>query len=160
GLGAFVLTGEATGAAIGATLSRGIRFGPLRPIDALGGAVVGVAHVVVLVWLLGGMLAMGMAPSIGPTARDSIAIRLATDRLPAPSTVAGRLLALLDTTDLPPLFAGLEPPPAAPVDLPPDAETQALAETARASTTRVTSSGCGATISVGSGFFVSPDHAV
>src|SRR5690606_38287356 len=53
-----------------------------------------------------------------------------------------------------------EPPPAAPVDLPPDAETQALAETARASTTRVTSSGCGATISVGSGFFVSPDHAV
>ena len=51
----------------------------------------------------------------------------------------GRLLALLDTTDLPPLFAGLEPAPAPPVDLPADAEARALAQSALASTALITS---------------------
>jgi S1-C subfamily serine protease/uncharacterized membrane protein required for colicin V production len=160
GLGAFVLTGEALGAAIGTQMSAGLRASLLRPIDMLGGAVVGAAHILLLVWLLGGMLAMGMAPTLGLLARDSVAVRIATERLPAPMSVAGRLLALIDTTDLPPLFGGLEPPPAAPVDLPPDAEAQALARSALASTARIASSGCGAGLAVGSGFFVSATHAV
>jgi S1-C subfamily serine protease len=160
GLGAFVLTGEALGAAIGTQMSQGLRRSVLQPIDALGGAVVGAAHIVLLVWLVGGMLAMGMAPSLGMLARDSVAVQIATERLPAPMSVAGRLLALIDTTDLPPLFGGLEPPPAAPVDLPPDAEAQALARSALSSTARITSSGCGAGLAVGSGFFVSASHAI
>ena len=160
GLGAFVVIGEASGAAIGTQMSRGLRGSPLRPIDAMGGALVGVAHVVLLVWLLGGMLAMGMAPSLGQLAHDSVAVRIASERLPPPMTVAGRLLALLDTTDLPPLFGGLEPLPAQPVDLPPGAEARALAESALASTARIAATGCGAGLSVGSGFFVSPTHAV
>ena len=160
GIGAFVLTGEALGAAIGTQMSQGLQRSPLRPIDMLGGAAVGVAHVVLLVWLVGGMLAMGMAPSLGEAARESVAIRLATERLPPPMTVAGRLLALLDTTDLPPLYGGIEPLPAEPVDMPADAEARALAESALASTARVTSSGCGAGLSVGSSFFVSATHAV
>ena len=160
GLGAFVVTGEATGAAIGAQMSHGLRRSAFQPIDAMGGALVGAAHVVLLVWLLGGMLATGMAPTLGALAHDSVAIRIATERLPPPMAVAGRLLALLDTTDLPPLFSGLEPLPAEPVDLPADAEARALAESAVASTVRVTSSGCGNALSVGSGFFVSPTHAV
>ena len=160
GLGAFVVTGEATGAAIGSQMSHGLRGSPFRPIDAMGGALVGAAHVVLLVWLLGGMLAMGMAPTLAALAHDSVAVRIATERLPPPMTVAGRLLALLDTTDLPPLFGGLEPLPAEPVELPADAEARALAESALASTARITSSGCGAGRSVGSGFFVSATHAV
>ncbi|HET9416807.1 MAG TPA: MarP family serine protease [Candidatus Limnocylindria bacterium] len=160
GLGALVVTGEATGAAIGAQMSHGLRRSAFRPIDALGGAMVGAAHVVLLIWLLGGMLAMGMAPTFGALAHDSVAVRIATERLPPPMTVAGRLLALLDTTDLPPLFGGLEPLPAEPVELPADAETRELAESALASTARITSSGCGAGLSVGSGFFVSPTQAI
>ena len=160
GLGALVVVGEATGAAIGARLSLGLRGSPLRPIDAIGGAVVGAAHVVLLVWLVGGMLAAGMAPSLAAAARDSAAIRIVGERLPAPMTVAGQLGALLDTTGLPPLFGGLEPPAAAPVDLPADAEARALAQSALASTTRITASGCGSTLSVGSGFFIGPEHAV
>jgi S1-C subfamily serine protease len=150
GLGALVVTGEAIGAAGGTILSRGIRTSPLRPLDALGGAVVGVAHIVLLVWLIGGMLAMGFAPTVGQVARDSLAVQIAADRLPSPTAVAGRLLALLDTTDLPPLFAGLEPTPAPPVDLPPDATTSQLARSALGSTARA----------VGSSFFVSRTHAV
>ncbi len=160
GLGAVVVLGEATGAAVGTRLSRGLRASPLRPLEAAGGAVVGAAHVVLLVWLVGGMLAAGMTPGLASAARDSSALRIVGERLPAPLTVAGQLGALLDTTDLPPLFGGLEPPIAAPVDLPADAEARALADSALASTTRITSSGCGSTLSVGSGFFIGPEHAV
>jgi S1-C subfamily serine protease len=160
GLVAFVLVGEAIGAAAGATLSRRVRHGVLGPVEALGGAAVGVAHVVFGVWILGGLIFAGAVPSLGPTARTSAAVQIVGERLPSPTTVAGRLLALLDTTDLPPLFAGLEPPPAPPVELPPDAEAQALASSAIGSTTRVSSMGCGPGMSVGSGFFIGPQHAL
>lgn len=160
GLGALVLTGEAVGAAVGATVSRGLRATWFRPFDAVGGAVVGMAHVALLVWLLGGLVAAGMSPALAPIARGSVALDVVYERLPAPATVAGRMLALLSATDLPLLFAGLEPPPAAPVDLPGDAEARDLARSAIDSTARVTGSGCGAWQQVGSGFFISPTHLV
>ena len=161
GLSAFLLIGEAIGGAVGATMSLGLRRSGLRPLDALGGAAVGVAHVVLLVWLVAGMIAAGMAPALVAAARDSVTLRLVGERLPPPATVAGRLLTLLDTTDLPPLFAGIEPQPASPAALPADAEARALAESALASTARISSTGCNTgSASVGSGFFVSPTHAV
>ena len=156
----LVLAGEAIGTTVGAQLSRGLRTSPLRPLDALGGALVGMAHVVFLVWIVGGLLTMGLAPSIAGLARDSVAIRLTEERLPAPITVAGRILTLLDTTDLPPLFGGLEGIPSAPVDLPDDATAGALAQSAIDSTAQVTAGGCGFGLSVGSGFFIAPTYAV
>ena len=159
-LAAFVVIGEGIGSALGAALGRGVRRAGLRPFDAAGGAIVGAAHVVLVVWLLGGMVAAGLAPPVGAATRDSVALRLVEERLPPPSVVAGQLLALLDTTGLPPLFAGLEPVPAARIDLPADAEVRELAESAIASTARVSSAGCGAGVSVGSGFFVAPSHVV
>lgn len=160
GLGVLVLGGEATGAAIGATTSRGLRLTWFRPLDAVGGALVGMAHVVLLVWILGGLLAAGMSPGLAPMARESAVLGVVYQRLPPPATVAGRMLALLSGTDLPLLFAGLEPPPAAPVALPADAEARALAESAAASTGRVAGTGCGAWQQVGSGFFISTSHVV
>lgn len=160
GLGAFVLMGEAIGTAIGATISRGLHGSPFRSVDALGGAVVGVGHVVFLVWIVGGLLAMGVAPAFSAVARDSVAVQVVTDRLPAPMTVAGRLLVLLDTTELPPLLGGLEPIPGAPVELPDDATQRALAQSAVDSTALVTSGGCGFGLSVGSAFFIAPTYAV
>lgn len=161
GLAAFVLVGEATGAAAGASMSLGLLRSGLRPLDAAGGAVVGAAHVVLLVWIVSGMLAVGMAPTIGSIAQDSLSFRIVSERFPPPTVAAGSLLALIDTTDLPKLFGGLEPPPAAPVDLPADGEAAALAQSALASTARISSTGCGAgTQSVGSGFFVSPTSVI
>lgn len=160
GIGFLVLSGEAIGATLGTRMSHGMRRGPLASVDSLGGAVVGAGHVVLLVWLVGGMLAAGLAPWLGAAARESLAVRLATERLPSPLVVAGELLGLLDTTDLPPLFGGLEPIPAEPVDLPADTEMRRLAESAIASTARVAASGCGAGLSVGSAFFIGPAHAV
>jgi S1-C subfamily serine protease len=159
-LAAFVMLGEAAGSAAGSRLSRGIRSAGLRPLDAAGGALVGAAHVVLLLWLVGGMLAAGIAPGVATAARESVALRVVEGALPPPAVVAGRLLTLLDTTDLPPLFAGLEPAPAPPVDLPADAHVRALAESAMASTARISSTGCGAGLAVGSGFFVTATHVV
>lgn len=159
-LGTLVLSGEALGAASGAMLSRGLHSSWLRPFDAVGGSLIGLAHVVLLVWILGGLLAAGLSPSVAPLARDSTALAVVGERLPPPSIVAGRLLAMLSGTELPLLFAGLEPPPAPPVELPPDAEAQALAESAIQSTVQVSGVGCGVWQQVGSGFFVSPEHVV
>ena len=159
-IGALILGGEALGAGIGAQMSHGLKRSALRPFDALGGAVVGVAHVVLLVWIFGGMLAAGMAPGLAATARGSVTLEVVGERLPAPLSVAGGLLALLDTTDLPPLFGGFEPLPAQPVDLPADAEARALAASGLEATARVASTGCGPGTAVGSGFFVSPTHAI
>jgi S1-C subfamily serine protease len=158
--GAFVIAGEALGAAAGTMMSLTLWKSGLRPLDAAGGALVGAAHVGLLVWLIGGMLAIGMAPSLGEVARDSVALRIVAERLPPPTVVAGRLLAQLDTTGLPPLFAGFEPTPAPPVDLPADAEARALAQSAVASTALIATTGCGSTQSVGSGFFVSSTDVV
>ena len=160
GLGMLVLFGEATGAALGAMGSRGLRTTWFRQFDALGGALVGAAHVVLLVWLLGGLLAAGLSPALGRVARGSAMLDAVYQSLPPPARVAGRMLALLSATDLPLLFAGLEPPPAAPLDLPGDREARALAESAAASTARVTGTGCGAWQQVGSGFFITPTHVV
>jgi S1-C subfamily serine protease len=154
-LATFVLLGEATGAALGGLMSLRLHRSGLQPIDALGGAAVGVAHVVLLVWVVSAALAAGLAPSLAMQARDSIAMRLVAERLPPPSLVAGRLLALIDTTDLPPLFGGLEPRPAAPVDMPDNPDVSALSLSATPSTARIVSVGCGEAQSVGSGFFVS-----
>ena len=159
-LAALVVLGEVTGSALGSTMSRGMRGFGLRPIDALGGAAVGALHVVLFVWLAAGMLAVGVVPGVGAAARESVAMQLVEERLPPPTVVAGRLMTLLDTTDLPSLFAGLEPTPAPPVDLPADPEVRALADSALASTVRIASTGCGLGIAVGSGFFVSATDVV
>src|SRR5918999_2146435 len=89
GLAAFILVGEASGAAAGSSMSLGLRRSGLQPFDAIGGAIVGAAHVVLLVWLVGGMVAAGMAPSLGPVARESLALRLLGEGLPSPTVVAG-----------------------------------------------------------------------
>jgi S1-C subfamily serine protease len=160
GLGALVIGGEALGAAFGSTTSHRLRRSWFQPFDAAGGAVVGALHVVLVAWVLTGLLAAGLIPAMSEAARGSAAVDAIGRSLPAPGAVAGRLLSLLDTTDLPPLFAGLEPPPAAPVELPADADARALAQSALASTVKVSGGGCGAWLQVGSGFFIGPSHVV
>lgn len=160
GLGALVIGGEAFGGAIGALASRRLHGTWLKPVDAVGGVVVGMAHVVLFVWMLGGLLAAGISPSLAPLARDSAILTAINQRLPSPASVAGRVMTLLSSTDLPDLFAGLEPPPAAPVDLPADADARALADSALAGTARVSGTGCGALLQTGSAFFLDATHAV
>lgn len=160
GLLGLVIGGEATGAALGATASRGLRQTWFRGVDAVGGALVGVAHGILLIWLLGGLVLAGMSPGLGPLARGSRIVSTVYQQLPPPAAVAGQLLTLISATDLPLLFAGIEPPPAPPLDLPADPEARALAESGLAATAEVIGSGCGAYQQIGSGFFISGTHLI
>ncbi len=157
-LAALVVAGEGIGVGIGAGLARGLPHGVRRPIDVVGGIAVGLAHGVFFIWLVGGILAAG-APQLAQPAHNSAVLRQLYAVVPPPGLVAGRLLAVFQTSELPRLFAGLEPPPAAPVDLPDDARSRALAESAVPTTVQVIANGCPYT-QAGSGFFIGPTEAV
>jgi S1-C subfamily serine protease len=159
GLVAALAAGEAIGGTLGAALSRRIQLSALKPIDHLGGALVGVAHVILFAWILGGLLTAGPRP-LPALARDSALLAVLDDRMPAVNVVAGRLLRLLSESGLPSLFGGLEPPPAGPVELPGDARSRELARSAIGSTALVSGTGCGYWQQVGSAFFVDATHAV
>jgi S1-C subfamily serine protease len=131
----------------------------LRPLERVGGAIVGVAHVIFLAWILAGLLTTGPWPIAG-LARDSAVLGVVNERMPPVNMVAGRLLRLLNDSGLPSFFGGLEPPPAGRVELPDDARAMELARSAIDSTALLTGTGCGSWQQVGSSFFVDRTHAV
>jgi S1-C subfamily serine protease len=155
----LVAVGETLGGMLGLFLSRRIQLTALRPVDRAGGALVGVAHVVLFAWILGGTLTGAPRPLAG-LARDSAVLGAIDERMPPVNAVASRLLRLLSESELPSLFGGLEPPTAGPVELPNDARSRELARSAVDSTAKVTGTGCADIQQVGSAFFVDGTHAV
>lgn len=152
--------GEALGSAFGRSLGRSLGSGVLGAADRIGGAFVGLAQAVLVIWLVGGLLAVGPAPRIAQAAQTSTVLRALDRVLPAPAEVAVELGQLLDDSGLPDVFVGLEPLPAPPVDRPDDPTTQAIAALAQASTARISAQTCGASVSLGSGFLVSTGYVV
>src|SRR5205823_3962079 len=78
--------------------------------------------------------------------------------LPPPEGVAQQLASLLGPTELPKLFAGVQPSPAPPLDLPGSGTVRALAQSAAASTVQVVTIRC-AREQLGTGLYVAV-HAV
>jgi uncharacterized membrane protein required for colicin V production len=154
-----VAVGEAIGSAAGAAVGRSIGRGVLSAIDRSLGTVVGVGQALLIIWLAGGLLALGPLPRITPQVQSSVVIRTMTAVLPPPGELASELGAMLDASGLPDVFLGLEPPPATPVDVPSDPRAEAIAEAARASTGRVSVNACGATLT-GTGFVIDPGYLV
>jgi S1-C subfamily serine protease len=154
-----VAVGEAIGSAAGAAVGRSIGRGVLSAIDRLVGIVVGVGQALLIIWLAGGLLALGPLPRISSQVQTSVAIRTLTEFLPPPGEIANDLGALLDASGLPDVFLGLERVPALPVDVPTDPRAEAIAASALASTGRVSASACGATLS-GTGFVIADHYLV
>lgn len=157
---ALVVGGETIGGGLGGSIGRGVPALVRGPLDQLGGALVGLAQGIFFIWLIGGLLAAGVAPGLSRAAHGSLVLRLTYELLPPPGVVAGRLISLFEASELPRIFAGLEPEPAPPVELPDDERLRALAESAVGSTVRVDATGCGDLVHVGSGFFIGPTQAV
>ncbi len=151
--------GEAIGSAIGRTLAARLGEGAFGKLDRVLGAFVGAAQALLIIWLTGGLLAAGPSPMLATQAQKSFVLRALTGVLPAPTEIAGELARLLNDTALPDLFVGLEPIPAAPVDLPDDPLVQELARDAIPSVVKVTASTCDA-ISLGTGFVVDRGYVV
>jgi len=137
--GAFlvVAVAEAIGSTLGAGLQDRLGRGVANRLDAVLGAVFGVAQALVLAWLIGGLLVTGPFPTLARESQRSVAVRALLGVLPPPSEVAGELGSLIDAAGLPQVFTGLEPVPAPPVPMPGLATAEQIAAPARESVVRV-----------------------
>jgi S1-C subfamily serine protease len=151
--------GESVGSAIGLSMTRRIGGGVLDAADRIGGAFVGVAQAVLIIWLIGGLVALGPFVKLTETAQTSTVIRTLNQVLPEPGDLAVGVGKMLDETGLPSVFVGFEPLPQAPVDRPDDPTTQAIARNAIRATVKVSAGACGYTSS-GTGFSVAEGYVV
>ena len=165
GLLAAVAIGESIGSAIGRLIARSLGNGVLGAADRVAGGLTGAAQALLIVWLAGGLLAIGPVPRLTEAAQTSTAIRTLNAALPPPVEIAAELGTLLDASGLPEVFVGFEPLPRAPVDPPTDAVAGAIAKLAEASTVRVSAVACGFESSgtgavVANGYVVTNAHVV
>jgi S1-C subfamily serine protease len=154
-----VAIGESLGAALGRAIAGRLGNGLLGAADRTGGAVLGVAQALLIVWLAGGLLVAGPIPRLAEEAGTSTAVRTLAGVLPPPTEIAVGLGKLLDASGLPDVFVGFEPLPAPDVDRPTDPAAEAIAAVAKASTLKVAAATCGLT-SLGTGFVVAPEYVV
>lgn len=159
GLLACVALGESVGSGIGRRLAGSLGSGVLSAADRLAGAILGAAQAVLIVWLAGGLLAIGPVPRLTEAAQTSVVVRALNGVLPPPSLVAADLGELLDATGLPQVFLGFEPLPRPPVERPTDARARAIAAVGESSTLRVAAQTCGLSSS-GSGVVVAGEYVV
>jgi S1-C subfamily serine protease len=159
GLVAAVGLGESVGAAAGRRLLHGLGSGILSTADRIGGATLGGAQALLIVWLAGGLLSEGPLPRFAEAAGTSTVIRTMSSVLPPPTEFAVELRTWLDASGLPDVFIGFEPVPAPPVQRPGDAAAEAIAAGAAASTLKVAAATCGLS-SLGTGFVVRSDYVL
>ena len=160
-----VIAGEALGSAIGRALGDRLGHGMLSGADRVGGAAVGAAQAILIVWLAGGLLALGPFPALGRTASSSFSMQVIDAYLPPPTKVVGQIAGALDASGLPSVFIGLEPTPLAPVDLPGSAQARRLAAAAATGTARVVALACGVQVTgtaelFAAGYAVTNAHVV
>ena len=159
GLLAAVGVGEGIGSGLGRYITNALGSGFLGAADRIAGGVTGAAQALLIVWLAGGLLAIGPVPRLTEAAQTSTAVRTLNGILPPPAVIASDLGDLLDASGLPDVFVGFEPLPKAPVDRPTDAAAEAIARLAEASTVRVSAAVCGFSAS-GSGAVVADGYVV
>jgi len=165
GLLAAVALGESIGSSIGGALARRLGNGVLGAVDRIGGGFVGVGQALLVIWLAGGLLAIGPVPRLTEAAQTSTAVRALNAVLPPPEAFAEDLGTLLDASGLPDVFIGLDPLPRPPVDRPSDAATRAIGALAEASTYRIIAAACdqqisGSGVVVARGYIVTNAHVV
>jgi S1-C subfamily serine protease len=151
--------GETIGSAVGQAIARRLRGGVLGMLDRGFGGLVGGAQAIIVVWLVGGLLAAGPMRPLSSQAQTSFIVRGLSAVLPPPTEIAAQLSRLLDDTGIPDLFLGLEPLPAAPVDVPDDPTARAIAAIAQPSTVKVQATTC-EFISSGTGFVIAHGYVV
>jgi S1-C subfamily serine protease len=151
--------GESIGSAVGRRVARTLGTGVLGAADRVAGGFTGAAQAFLIIWLAGGLLAIGPVSRLTEAAQTSTAIRTLNAVLPPPVEIAAELGDLLDASGLPDVFVGFEPLPRPPVDRPTDATARAIAELAEASTLKITAAVCGLASS-GSGVVFAREYIV
>jgi S1-C subfamily serine protease len=151
--------GEAIGARLGRAGSTRLGVGLLGAMDRVGGAAIGAAQALLIVWLTGGILATGAVPQLGQVAQTSRVVRAIAVLLPSPTEIVVELGKALDESGLPDVFLGLERLPAEAIDLPDDPVAEAIGRAAAASVPRIQAEAC-LTRSTGTGVAVAPGYVL
>ena len=81
---AAVVMGETVGSALGRMLSDRISGGVLTGADRFFGGLIGGAQAILIIWLVGGLLAVGPFPTLARAATQSFSARLFDAYLPPP----------------------------------------------------------------------------
>jgi len=165
GLLGLIGIGEAFGASFGRAASQALGNGFLGALDRIGGALVGAAQAVLIMWLAGGVIASGPFPTLAQLAQRSFALRAVDAVLPPPTEIVVELGQILDDSGLPNVFVGLEQLPAPDIDLPSDALARQIGQRAAPSVLRVVADGCnqrssGSSFVVASNYLVTNAHVV
>jgi len=151
--------GEAIGATGGRAASKALGTGLWGALDRVGGAIVGAAQALLILWLTGGVIASGPFPNLSAMAQKSTALRIVDGFLPPPTELVLGLGGLLDDSGLPNVFIGLEQLPAPDIDLPSDELARQIGERAAPSVLRVVADGCDQRAS-GTSFVIAPEYLV
>ncbi len=152
-------TGQAFGAAVAVAVVRRIGRTPLAGVDRLAGLLLGAAQVVLAVWFLAPILAVGPSQTLSEQIDHSTVVMAVQSALPSPAPVLGRIRAFLDPVGLPQVFQFLEGPVGPPVAVPSDTSVAALADRVAPSTVEVVGDACGLRLS-GTGFAIAPGYIV
>ena len=155
----LVGVGEAFGATFGRAASKALGRGLLGALDRVGGALVGGAQAILILWLAGGLIASGPFPTLAALAQRSAALRAVDTFLPPPTEIVLELGRILDDSGLPDVFIGLEQLPAPDIDLPSDELARQIGARAAPSVLRVVADGCDQRSS-GTSFVVAPKYLV
>jgi S1-C subfamily serine protease len=153
GLGAL---GDALGSLLGVRLRRRAHATRFQKADAVGGASLSVAALVLAIWFLALNLAAGPFPALARTLHRSAVVRAVDAVLPPPPSLSAQLGTVLDILGFPDVFAGLPPPPAEPVPQPPGGLAGRAAADARDSVVLVSGPACDRILQ-GTGFVVADD---
>lgn len=156
---ALAALGEGVGWMLGRRVWHVARRSAFRPVDSVGGSVVGVVAVLLAVWFVAFNLVNGPLPVVSRSIRSSAIIRTLDGALPRPPSLLAGARQFLDRFGFPEVFADLPPAPAGPVDTPSAKRARALARNAEASTVRIEGQACGV-IEEGSGFVAAPHYVV
>jgi S1-C subfamily serine protease len=154
-----VIVGEAVGSGLGRAVAGRLGGGVLSGADRIAGGLLGAAQALLIIWLAGGLLAAGPFPTVGRTATQSFSLQVVGRFLPPPTDVVGEIAGVLDSSGLPAVFVGLEPPPLTPVDTPTSPQAERIASAAEASTARVVSQACSSQVT-GTGEIIARHYVV
>ena len=148
------------GRIVGGMLTRRVRRGPARSIDATLGVAVAVVAALVTVWLLASTMVNSSSSALDTAILQSRIINSLNGVLPAPPSVFSQAQGFLTAEGFPPVFAELAPASARPVA--PARRTHSCVQAVLAagpSTVKIEGYGCGV-LQEGSGFVVAPGLVV
>jgi len=162
---AVLLSGMAIGNVLGWLVGTRVRRRVRGPVstraDAVGGAALSVAALLLAVWFIALNLLHGPFPQLSAEIRTSAIVRTLDGVLPEPPSLLGELERAAGLLGLENAFAGLPPLPAAPVAPPGGPAVRAAAARAQDSTVEILADGCTAGYrNEGSGFVAAPQYVV